>query len=562
MLTTSFTSTPHYNTVPNNSTTAVAATNGPPSASVTSAADEQLMMQLLAAQQQAYYNGSAQLAAIASQQQQINVAQAQAQAQAQAGIKSDLQSKSNNSTGQSGTSSPANGGGSNSEKLIDDPNNQKTTNLIINYLPQSMSQDEVRSLFTSMGEVESCKLVRDKVTGQSLGYAFVNYCRLEDAERSLTSLNGLRLQNKTIKVSYARPSSETIKGANLYVSGLPKTLTQQELEGLFRPFGAIITSRILSDNVTGLSKGVGFVRFDRKQEAEFAIEKVTGTMPFGGTEPIQVKFANNPAANAQKSALQMAQAATALIPLTSMLQNAAAVQASAALPVNNLIARPPIMLGSMAPTVAGLPTTAPMAAAGGPMHHTSQLSRFRYSPLAGAPVISASAAGSNTGMSALMNPGGATDLYTANAIAQLQMQMQMAAAVQGSQASAYQQLSALGAYQMAAGQPLASPAATLGMPCTSPGATSTATVPGFSIFVYNLAPEAEEPLLWRLFGPFGAVLAVKIMKDYTTNKCKGYGFVTMANYEESVAAINALNGTQLGNRTLQVSFKAQNMPMR
>lgn len=89
MLTTSFTSTPHYNTVPNNSTTAVATTNGPPSVSATSAADEQLMMQLLAAQQQvsAYYNGSAQLAAaVASQQQQISAAQAQAQAQA--GVKS------------------------------------------------------------------------------------------------------------------------------------------------------------------------------------------------------------------------------------------------------------------------------------------------------------------------------------------------------------------------------------------------------------------------------------------------------------------------------------------
>lgn len=39
------------------------------------------------------------------------------------------------------------------------------TNLIVNYLPQSMSQDELRSLFNSIGEVESAKLVRDKVAG-------------------------------------------------------------------------------------------------------------------------------------------------------------------------------------------------------------------------------------------------------------------------------------------------------------------------------------------------------------------------------------------------------------
>lgn len=39
------------------------------------------------------------------------------------------------------------------------------TNLIVNYLPQSMSQDELRSLFSSVGEVESAKLIRDKVAG-------------------------------------------------------------------------------------------------------------------------------------------------------------------------------------------------------------------------------------------------------------------------------------------------------------------------------------------------------------------------------------------------------------
>lgn len=40
------------------------------------------------------------------------------------------------------------------------------------------------------------------LTGQSLGYGFVNYHRPEDAEKAINTLNGLRLQNKTIKVSY------------------------------------------------------------------------------------------------------------------------------------------------------------------------------------------------------------------------------------------------------------------------------------------------------------------------------------------------------------------------
>lgn len=44
-------------------------------------------------------------------------------------------------------------------------NDESKTNLIVNYLPQTMTQEEIRSLFSSIGELESCKLIRDKMTG-------------------------------------------------------------------------------------------------------------------------------------------------------------------------------------------------------------------------------------------------------------------------------------------------------------------------------------------------------------------------------------------------------------
>ena len=58
-----------------------------------------------------------------------------------------------------------------------------------------------------------------------------------------------------MQVSYARPSSESIKGANLYVCGLPKNWTQQDMEAVFSESGKIITSRILFDNMSGESHG-------------------------------------------------------------------------------------------------------------------------------------------------------------------------------------------------------------------------------------------------------------------------------------------------------------------
>jgi hypothetical protein len=57
------------------------------------------------------------------------------------------------------------GGGS----FTDDDSNLSDkirTNLIINYLPQTMTQDEIKDLFGSIGAIESCKLVRDKTTGR------------------------------------------------------------------------------------------------------------------------------------------------------------------------------------------------------------------------------------------------------------------------------------------------------------------------------------------------------------------------------------------------------------
>ncbi|XP_050426925.1 ELAV-like protein 3 isoform X3 [Adelges cooleyi] len=340
-------------------------------------------------------------------------------------------------------------------------NEESKTNLIVNYLPQTMTQEEIRSLFSSIGEVESCKLIRDKVTGilpsgQSLGYGFVNYHRPEDAEKAINTLNGLRLQNKTIKVSFARPSSEAIKGANLYVSGLPKHMTQQDLENLFSPYGRIITSRILCDNMTvrqfvgnsggdhspSISKGVGFIRFDQRIEAERAIQELNGTVPKGSSESITVKFANNPSTNKVIPAL------AAYLTPQGARRFAGAIHH---------------------PTAGRFSTGKTMLAINKGLQ--------RYSPLAGDLLANS------------MLPGNSLN---------------------GS---------------------------------------------GWCIFVYNLAPETEENVLWQLFGPFGAVQSVKVIRDLQTNKCKGFGFVTMTNYDEAVVAIQSLNGYTLGNRVLQVSFK-------
>lgn len=113
-------------------------------------------------------------------------------------------------------------------------------------------------------------------------------------------------------------------------------------------------------------------------------------------------------------------------------------------------------------------------------------------------------------------------------------------------------------YSPLAGELLAGSPIIPGAAAAAAGNPAAINGSGWCIFVYNLAPETEENILWQLFGPFGAVQNVKVIRDLQTNKCKGFGFVTMTNYDECLVAIQSLNGYTLGNRVLQVSFKTNN----
>ncbi|PNF41987.1 ELAV-like protein 4 [Cryptotermes secundus] len=224
----------------------------------------------------------------------------------------------------------------------------------------------------------------------------------------------------------------------------------------------------------GLSKGVGFIRFDQRIEAERAIQELNGTIPKGSTEPITVKFANNPSNNNK-----------AIPPLAAYL--------------------------------------APQARRfGGPIHHPT--GRF------------------STGKTMLaINKG--LQSYTARAFRYTLPISPVKGHVNTFHCSLNERVSYL--YSPLAGDLLAN--------SMLPGNAMNGS--GWCIFVYNLAPETEENVLWQLFGPFGAVQSVKVIRDLQTNKCKGFGFVTMTNYDEAVVAIQSLNGYTLGNRVLQVSFK-------
>ncbi len=76
---------------------------------------------------------------------------------------------------------------------------------------------------------------------------------------------------------------------------------------------------------------------------------------------------------------------------------------------------------------------------------------------------------------------------------------------------------------------------------------------GSKIYVGGLPYSTTDAELSDLFAPHGTVESVKVITDRFTGQSRGFGFVEMAGSEEANAAITALNGTQLGGRTLTVN---------
>jgi cold-inducible RNA-binding protein len=74
-----------------------------------------------------------------------------------------------------------------------------------------------------------------------------------------------------------------------------------------------------------------------------------------------------------------------------------------------------------------------------------------------------------------------------------------------------------------------------------------------NIFVGNLDFNTSEDELRRAFEPYGQVDRVSILTDRDTGRSRGFGFVEMSNSEEGDKAITALNGSQIGGRTVNVN---------
>ena len=80
--------------------------------------------------------------------------------------------------------------------------------LYVGNLPYSTTEDEFRDLFSQAGTVSSVALIKDRDTGQSKGFAFVEMSNQVEAEKAISMFNGRSMGQREMKVSLARPRDD------------------------------------------------------------------------------------------------------------------------------------------------------------------------------------------------------------------------------------------------------------------------------------------------------------------------------------------------------------------
>jgi RNA recognition motif-containing protein len=86
------------------------------------------------------------------------------------------------------------------------------TKLYVGGLPYSTTEQQLTELFSPHGSVTSAKVITDKFTGQSRGFGFVEMATNEEAQKSITALNGTAMAGRTITVNEAKPQEKRTGG--------------------------------------------------------------------------------------------------------------------------------------------------------------------------------------------------------------------------------------------------------------------------------------------------------------------------------------------------------------
>merc|ERR1712193_288517 len=132
-------------------------------------------------------------------------------------------------------------------------------------------------IFNSVGPVASIRVCRDSVSRRSLGYGYVNFHAVADAERALDTLNYSSIKGRACRIMWSQrdPSLRKSGAGNIYVKNLDRSVDNKAQYDTFSLFGNILSCKVAADS-NGKSYGYGFVHYETEEAAKQAIGRVNG----------------------------------------------------------------------------------------------------------------------------------------------------------------------------------------------------------------------------------------------------------------------------------------------
>lgn len=79
------------------------------------------------------------------------------------------------------------------------------TKIYVGNLPFSVSDEDLKALFSSYGEITEAVLIKDKFSGRSKGFGFVTFSTEEAAQKAISAMNEKEVQGRALKVTEAKP---------------------------------------------------------------------------------------------------------------------------------------------------------------------------------------------------------------------------------------------------------------------------------------------------------------------------------------------------------------------
>ncbi|XP_031686540.1 CUGBP Elav-like family member 1 isoform X38 [Oncorhynchus kisutch] len=419
--------------------------------------------------------------------------------------------------------------------------------MFVGQIPRSWAEEQLRELFEPYGAVYEINVLRDRSQNppQSKGCCFITYYTRKSALEAQNALHNMKILPGMHHPIQMKPAdsekNNAVEDRKLFIGMISKKCNENDIRLMFSPYGQIEECRILR-GPDGLSRGCAFITFTARQMAQSTIKSMHQSQTMEGcSSPIVVKFADTQKDKEQKRITQQLQQQMQQLNTASMWGNLTGLNSLGP----QYLALYLQLLQQSATSGNALNNLHPMSGMSG--SSPTSCNNNSMNPMASLGALQSLAAGAGAGLNmgslagmAALNGGLGSGGLSNGTSSTMEALTQAYSGIQQYAAAALPSL-----YNQSL----------LSQQSVSAAGSQKEGPEGANLFIYHLPQEFGDQDLLQMFMPFGNVISAKVFIDKQTNLSKCFGFVSYDNPVSSQAAIQSMNGFQIGMKRLKVQLK-------